>query len=105
MEAKDIIKELSSAITSRADILNIAVDRGFGDGMQIEKWVLIEMLAKLVQLQKQGLVEYAEGEHKYPLKTGRVYEHSDLWWRVNNQEHWLEVKTIVFCKDKQRGNL
>jgi len=105
METKEIIKYMTSAMKPRNECLDLALDRGLGEGMQIEKWILIEMLAKLIQLRKDGFVDNAEGEHKYPIKKTSRYEHSDLWWCVDHEQHWLEVKTIVVSKDQQRGSM
>jgi len=52
------------------------------------------MLAELLELKRKGIVNDAEGEHKFPLKKTTRYEHCDLWWSDTNEEHWLEVKTI-----------
>jgi hypothetical protein len=105
MTPKDIVEYASSAIVSRKECLDLGLDRGCGEGMQIEKWILTEMLAKLIQLTKDSFVNRAEGEHKYPnLKTTR-FEHCDLWWLVRDEEHWLEVKTLVVSDEQQRGSL
>ncbi len=68
--------------------------------MLIEKWILIEMLARLVELKKNGTLKQVEGEHKYPNLKSTRYEHCDLWWCEEQQEHWLEVKTIVPLRDR-----
>ena len=73
--------------------------------MQIEKWILIEMLAKLIELKNKGILDYIEGEHKYPIKKTSRYEHCDLWWQVKNDEHWLEVKTLVMSGFQLRGSI
>ncbi len=31
-----------------------------------------------------------------------MYEHCDLWWKVDRQEHYLEVKTIVVRGKRER---
>jgi hypothetical protein len=101
MDPKRVVENMTAAIKSRKECLHLAVDRGLGEGMQIEKWILTEMLAKLIQLREDGSIDSAEGEHKYPIIKSSRYEHCDLWWRVNSQEHWLEVKTVVQV-DQQR---
>ena len=73
--------------------------------MQIEKWVLIEMVPRLKELRVQGTIMRGEGEHKYPIKATTRYEHCDIWWRQDDGEHWLEVKTIVLTPDAQLGSL
>ena len=107
MNPKEVVKYIASSIKNRKDCLDLAFDRGLGEGMQIEKWILTEMLAKLIKLRDDSSVDCAEGEHKYPKKPPEVrdYEHCDLSWKVNNKQHWLEVKTIVLSKDKQRGGI
>ena len=107
MGPKEIVEYMILPINNRKDCLDLAFDRGLGEGMQIEKWVLTEMLARLIELRGDSFVDYAEGEHKYPKKPAGVrnYEHCDLWWKVNNEQHWLEVKTIVLAKDKQKGSM
>ncbi len=95
MNTQEIVKHLTKKIANRKECLALAVDRGLGEGMQVEKWILTEMLARLIQLKQDGVLSAVEGEHKYPKKKGARYEHCDLWWRANNQEHWLEVKTVV----------
>lgn len=105
----DIIEYLLYPLLNRTEIFDAAIDRGCGSGMQIEKWILIEMLAKLKKLtepntnSKSSILSEVEGEHKYSNKEAARYEHCDLWWIKDNQEHWLEVKTIVFRADKQLG--
>jgi hypothetical protein len=136
MNSIKIVKYMTRAIESRKNCLNLAIDRGLGEGMQIEEWILVEMLSKLVELRNQGYLENIEREHKYRFKkitedfekppktsgdatkvykeesvtrskskSSTGYEHCDLWWSLNNNQHWLEVKTIVLSKDQQRGSL
>lgn len=105
MNSIKIVKYMTRAIESRKNCLNLAIDRGLGEGMQIEEWILVEMLSKLVELRNQGYLENIEREHKYRFKKITGYEHCDLWWSLNNNQHWLEVKTIVLSKDQQRGSL
>jgi hypothetical protein len=95
MVPKKIVEHLLSAVMCRKEILDSAIDRGLGEGMQIEKWILIEMVPRLKELRSQGTIERGESEHKYPIKKSTRYEHSDIWWQQEGQEHWLEVKTIV----------
>ena len=102
MDTQEIVKHLTSGIANRKEYLALAVDRGLGEGMQIEKWLLTEMLARLIQLKRDGVLSAVEGEHKYPKKKGTRYEHCDLWWRVDNQEYWLEVKTVVPQEGQQQ---
>jgi len=69
--------------------------------MQIEKWVLIEMIPRFQELQAQGHITHGECEHKYTIKKTTRYEHCDVWWQQDDDEHWLEVKTIVLTRDAQ----
>jgi hypothetical protein len=108
MELKEIVKCMTSAIENRKECLDVAVDRGLGKGMQIEKWALVEMLPKLIKLKIDGYLDKVEGEHKYiepknPPKQDK--EKCDFWWSVNNKQHWLEVKTIVLAKEGRRGTM
>jgi len=105
MDAIDIIKTITKSLKAKKNYLDLAIDRGLGKGMQIEDWILVEMLLNLIKLRDQDNLDEVEAEHKYPLKKGTRYEHCDLWWCVNNEEHWLEVKTIVMAKDKLKGSL
>ena len=105
MNAIETVKFMTSTIESQKNCLNLAIDRGLGKGMKIEKWILIEMLAKLVELRNQGYLENVESEHNYSIKKTTRFERCDLWWTDNNCQHWLEVKTIVISKDQQRGSL
>ncbi len=102
METRDVVKHMLSEIASRRECLELAADRGLGTGMLIEKWMLVEMLAKLLQLKKDGSVDHVEGEHLYPFRKTRRYEHCDLWWSSGSSEHWLEVKTVVPLYDELR---
>jgi hypothetical protein len=104
-EAIKIAKYLTSAIESREECLSLAFDRGLGEGQQIEEWMLTEMLAKLVELREEEIANCVEGRHKYPIKKTTDYERCDLWWNVEGEEHWLEVKTIVLARDHQRGSI
>ena len=75
--------------------------------MQIEKWILVEMLPKLIKLKIDGYLNEVEGEHQYrypknPKKSNRR-EDCDFWWNIDNEQHWLEVKTIVLANDGQKG--
>lgn len=92
----------------RKEILNIAYCRGIVKGKRvkgkrIESWLNTEMLARLFELKEKKEIEELEGEHGYPIpknpnKSNRC-EACDLWWSKNSEEHWLEVKTIVFHRD------
>lgn len=110
MDEKSIVEFILSSIINRKEIFDISIDRGLGKGMQIEKWILVEMLSKLMILKNNKKIEKIEGEHDY-LKLKRLdqkrkkYEQCDLWWKTNNEEHWLEVKTIVTLNKNQRGTL
>jgi hypothetical protein len=95
MAPRKIVEYLLSAVICRKEILDSAIDRGLGKGMQIEKWILIEMVPRLKELRSRGTIERGESEHKYPIKKSTRYEHCDIWWQQEGQEHWLEVKTIV----------
>lgn len=94
MNAVDIADFLTKPIIHRKEIFDLAIGKGQGEGMKIEKWILIEMGPKLKQLRKDGKLDYVECEHKYPNKKSSKYEHCDIWWEVNGEQHWLEVKTI-----------
>ena len=94
MNIEEIIKHSVSAIENRKECLELAFDRGLGDGMKIEKWILTEMLAKLIELKKDGVLDLVEGEHKFPIKKTTHFEHCDLWWKIKDFEYWLEVKTV-----------
>jgi hypothetical protein len=100
MEPKEIVRYLTSQIETRAEIIKIPYCRGKDKGKKIESWINTEMLAKLLELKDKNEMEEVEGEHDYniPKRTSprRRYEHCDLWWKKDNQEHWLEVKTLVF---------
>jgi len=106
MDPRHLVRHLVSAVESRPECLDLARDRGRGRGMQVEKWILTEMLARLIQVKKQGHVVETEGEHyyPYPLRKGARPEKCDLWWKSGDQEHWLEVKTSVSSGD-QRSTL
>ena len=99
MNAAEVVKHMVSAIESRTECLALTFDRGLGNGMKIENWILTEMLAKLVELKADGILYCVEGEHKYPIKKANRYEHCDLWWCAKGIEHWLEVKTLRSEKD------
>lgn len=105
LSVREIVECLISEPGKRVEVWALAMDSGLGRGMQIEKWLLIEMLAQLIALKREGVISSAEGEHKYPLiKTSR-YEHCDLWWILGGREHWLEVKTIVLTEMQARGSI
>ena len=95
----DMLYRILKKISTRKEIFDVAYERGLGSGMQIEKWLLIEMAALL---KNYNIV--SEAEHKYDRPYSRRYEHCDLWWQ-DDEEVWMEVKTIVLSKDLQRGNL
>ncbi len=103
MEPKEVVRYLTSLIETRKEIFKIAYCRGKDKGKRIESWINTEMLAKLLELKEKNEVEEVEGEHVYHIPKGtsprRSYEHCDLWWFINNEEHWLEVKTLVFHRN------
>ena len=103
MEISDVVEYMLEPVITRKEIFDTAIDRGLGEGMQIEKWILIEMLSRLKGLKAQGKLSQVEGEHKYKTKKTSRYEHCDLWWKDENGESWLEVKTIVFGLSAQKG--
>ena len=105
MTPHKIVRCLLSSVIDRREIWDAALDRGLGQGMQIEKWVLIEMVPQLKELQEQGLIARGEQEHEYTLKKTTRYEHCDIWWQQGDGEHWLEVKTIVLTGTTQLGSL
>ena len=190
LSVKEIVEYLISAITPRKRVLELAFDRGLREekkragrqsGGKLENWILVEMLAKLIELRDDGSLESVEGEHHYPLpklrfsilytedierdldkgiisdvlrkgfedfcsrttlksmkplgenaivkKNGEKlrdgwivenndrryfvrkrgsklnihaldHERCDLWWNYGNEEHWLEVKTLVIIDNK-----
>ena len=105
MRPTEIVEHLLSSVAPRKEIWGAALDRGLGQGMQIEKWVLIEMIPRLKELQAQGHITHGESEHKYPIKKTTRYEHCDVWWQQDDDEHWLEVKTIVLTESAQLGSI
>lgn len=105
MTPKEVVEYLLSSVVSRKEIFDGAIDRGLGQGMQIEKWVLIEMIPQLKRLRSRGTIELGESEHKYPIKKTTRFEHCDIWWKKERHEHWLEVKTIVLTNDAPLGSL
>ncbi len=105
MNVPHIVEYLIQTPAARREIWAYAVNRGLGNGMQIEKWLLIEMAARLMELKSKGVVQNAEGEHKFPIAQVRIFEHCDLWWKQNEIENWLEVKTIVVGVKKSLGKI
>jgi len=107
MEPRKVIRYLTLPIETRKEILKIPYCRGKDKGKRIESWINTEMLAKLLELKEKNEVDEAEGEHKYhiPKTTSprKRYARCDLWWKKDNQEHWLEVKTIVFHRNSTKG--
>ena len=100
MEPNDLIKYLVESIKPRKEILKLVYCRGREKGKRIECWIDTEMLASLLSLKERNLINETEGEHPYTMKDGRNYTRCDLWWsNGNNQEHWLEVKTIRLHND------
>jgi len=104
MNPRHIVESLIQTPAARKEIWAYAVNRGLGEGMQIERWLLIEMAARLMELKSKGIVQRAEGEHKFPIAQVKMFEHCDLWWATNESEHWLEVKTIVVGAKKTLGS-
>jgi len=96
MDVVDVVKYCLEPVVSRPEIFQVSCDRGLKAGMKIEKWILVEMTARLKELVSSGKLDACEGEHKYPIKKTSRYEHCDLWWRTGGVEHWLEVKTKGF---------
>lgn len=110
MLPKEIVSRIMDPVMRRQEarrheVLRLAFDRGLREGMQIEKWILAEMLAELTKLRNEELLDDVEGEHKYRRKKTTRHEHCDLWWKAEGKQHWLEVKTIVISRDKQRGSI
>ncbi len=66
----EIVQYMLASIPSRQEIFNIALDRGRGEGMHIEKWMLIEMLARLKEL--KDVNSEVEGEHKYRINRNKI---------------------------------
>ena len=99
METKEIVEHMLSAILDRKEILKIPYCRGDEKGKKIESWINTEMLAKLLDFNQKNQIEQVEGEHKYHIQKKsksrkRRFPRSDFWWNIDNQEHWLEVKTF-----------
>jgi hypothetical protein len=105
MNVEHIVEYLIQSPAARTEIWTYAFNRGLGEGMQIEKWLLIEMAARLMELKSKGVVQNAEGEHKFPIAKVKIFEHCDLRWTQNNVENWLEVKTIVVGEKKSLGKI
>jgi hypothetical protein len=105
MNVAHIVEYLIQSPVARTEIWAYAVNRGLGNGMQIEKWLLIEMAARMMELQRNGVVQDAEGEHKFPFAKVRYHEHCDLWWTQYEIEHWLEIKTMVVGEKKSLGKI
>lgn len=103
MQVRQIVQALITQPAARREVWLYATDRGLGQGMQIERWLLIEMAVRLMELQRQGVITRAEGEHKFPRAKTRIFEHCDLWWTQEGVEHWLEAKTIVVGGKKSLG--
>ena len=76
---QEVVEYLLSPAIQRKEIWDAALDRGLGQGMQIEKWVLIETVPRLRALQAQGHVTHGESEHKYTIKKTTKYEHCNTW--------------------------
>lgn len=104
MNVKEVTRHMTTGIAERQECVSLAFDRGLGKGMKIEKWVLTEMAARLIELRTDGRLDSVEGEHKYPIKKSRNYEHCDFWWRAGKNEHYLEVKTIQTRGDLPKVN-
>ena len=100
MEPKEVVRYLTSSIETRKEILGLVYSRGKKKGKKIEWWINIEMLAKLLELKEKKYVDEVEGEHPYPLRK-IDYPRCDLWWKKNDSEHWLEVKTFRFHEDSK----
>lgn len=105
MDAAPLVEYLIQSPAARTEIWAYAVNRGLGEGMQIERWLLIEMAARLMELKAKGVVQSAEGEHKFPIAKTRMFEHCNLWWARGEIENWLEVKTIVVGEKKSLGRV
>jgi len=91
----EIIKYVTKNLLSRTEIFEISLNRGMGETIKIEKWILVEMLSKLAELKNKGYIDLFEGEHKYPIMKSTRFEHCDIWWKYKEKEHWLEVKTLL----------
>ncbi|MCX6028864.1 MAG: hypothetical protein NT169_06130 [Chloroflexi bacterium] len=95
MNVSETVERMLSGVRRRPECFDLAQDRGLGEGMLIEKWLLTEMLVQLVRLRDERALQAVEGEHKFPIKKTSRFEHCDLWWRSDGIEYWLEVKTVV----------
>ncbi len=105
MNVVGVVEYLIQTPAARKEIWAYATNRGLGNGMQIERWLIIEMAARLMELKTNGIVQSAEGEHKFPIAKVKIFEHCDLWWAQNEIENWLEVKTIVIGVKKSLGKI
>ncbi len=95
MNVSETVDRMLSGVRRRPECFDLARDRGLSEGMLIEKWLLTEMLVQLIRLRDERALQAVEGEHKFPIKKTRLFEHCDLWWRSGGIEYWLEVKTVV----------
>ncbi len=189
LSVETIIEKMLVDVGPRRACLGLAFDRGLRKekekkkrqgGTKLEKWILTEMLVKLLKLRDDGFLDDVEGEHDYqypkfrfpitidpdierdleadkipagfnlkfedaskdkkvkaikPLTEDAIVkpgekdnewtiedenkeyiirkmgcqlnihsggkERCDLWWRMKENEHWLEVKTFVIINDKR----
>jgi len=101
MKTKILVQEMLSDLIKRKNVLYLVFDRGYDKnrrirkGKKIENWIITEMLVKLLKLQNEGEVNEAMGEYPYNTKKTSKYERCDFWWKINNENHLLEVKTIA----------
>jgi len=94
MNTEEIVKYSLSAIEDRKECLELTFDGGLGKGKKIEKWILTEMLVKMIELRNIEILNQIEGEHCYPVPKKKYREICDFWWSIDDVKHWLEVKTI-----------
>ena len=109
MESKKLVKYLLSGVELRKEILKIAYGNEEVKRKKIEYWIDTEMLGILFKLKERNEVEKVEGEHNYDIlktgpKGGKTYPRCDLWWKHDDLEHWLEVKTIIFHRNTRGLN-
>ena len=98
MEPEKIVEDMLTDVISRSECFDVAIDRGLGQRQHIEKWILVEMLVRLMKLKDDGKVDDAQGEHKYGYpksSKSKRKERADFWWIADGNEHFLEVKTIM----------
>src|SRR5581483_397723 len=78
MNVSQIVAHLIQTPAARQEIWAYAVNRGLGEGMQVERWLLIEMAARLMELKSKGVLESADNDHHFPIAQVSPVEHCHL---------------------------